>query len=335
MLTSPACDANGFSNTFSSQDFASLNTLGAHRTSATEAADWMCAADEFLKAYGSRISDIDSVKAMNRLEVRMTMFIHNKKTETRASFNSLVNIAVEFYKEIKALDPKLPVWSKLPKVTAENKVQPKKLALLRETGNQIGESILAEKGYSLKQLITEGSTGHIYELSSFNADGQSVGLTLVKSADPKKKPTKNLTVARMDLLKGDMWHPVDSQEPKFLQIAKVGDFLTNFDFKTSIIVGEVKAKLAIEFSKSNESDFKIQTFPSVAVVANKKFNKNAMKLVGLVTLSLWCKMARHSYSLEILRRCALEKATKSSLSHQTTPCRARARLTAICVQSIG
>ena len=113
----------------------------------------MKASQEFLNTHGSRFSDQDKTKAINRLEVRMVMHIHGKTAATRASFNSFVNIVVEFYKEIKALDSMLPVWSKLPKITADDK-QSKKKAVLRETGGgSVGEDILAEEGFSFQQSV--------------------------------------------------------------------------------------------------------------------------------------------------------------------------------------
>jgi hypothetical protein len=96
------------------------------------------------------------------------------------------------------LDPKIPKWSKLPndaltslKQTTSNHKQ----VLLRETGDQIGENLLAEKGYSLNGHITEVATGHIYMISSFGADGVSASLKLMKPAveTKSKKGKKNTT----------------------------------------------------------------------------------------------------------------------------------------------
>lgn len=288
MLTSPSQDANGYSNTFGIMDFNSLKACGSNRALATEAAEWMESADEFIQAYGSRIASADISKLMNKFEVRFPMFVHNKKHDTRASFSSLLAIAVDLYKELKVLDPKIPKWTKIPddalKVGMKHTANPKHVSL-RETGSNIGESLLAEKGYHLNGHVTEVSTGHTYIISDFTADGASANLTLTKAATPSTKksqrPPKTLTVPRIDLLQGINWHASECTEPTFLDPVKIVMFQDNLDFKGSIMIGEIKSKLAIEVKKTNESDMRLQTHPSVAVVSSKQFNPGAMKLLAI------------------------------------------------------
>ena len=289
MLTSPTQDANGYSNTFGTQDFNSLRAYGSSRAQATEAAEWMLSADEFIQAYCNRIGAADATKVMNKFEVRCPMFVHSKKHETRASFSSLVDIAADLYRELKLLDPKIPKWSKLPDdalTSLKQETSSHKQVLLRETGDDIGENLLAEKGYSLNGHITEVATGHIYMISSFSADEVSASLKLVKPAAETKSKKSNkipqkLTVQRIELLQCIKWHPIDCTEPKFLDPRKIVIFQNNLEFKAYIIIGEIKAKLAIEANKGNDTDMRLQTFPGISVVSNKQFNKGAMKLVAI------------------------------------------------------
>jgi hypothetical protein len=74
----------------------------------------MVDAEQFLTAYGARLEGAVVKKLQNSLEVRMVMFVHQKKYDTRASFSSLPDIAHEFYNEAKQHDGLLPKWVKLP-----------------------------------------------------------------------------------------------------------------------------------------------------------------------------------------------------------------------------
>ena len=114
MLTSPTQDANGYSNTFGVQDFASLRAYGSNRAAATEVVKLLTNADEFIAAYGTRISVADSAKAMSIFEIRCAMHVDGKKHEMRANFKSLTAIAADWYMEMKQLDDLLPKWSMLP-----------------------------------------------------------------------------------------------------------------------------------------------------------------------------------------------------------------------------
>ena len=155
MLTSPGCDANGYSNTFAAHDFASLKTAGSNRQAATEANSWMTDAEQFLSAYGARIVKSMVSKLQSMLEVRIVMFVHQKKADTRASWSSLLDIAVQVYADVKVYDARLPTWTKIPADAADAKTSVGQGATLRETGsNIINKSILAEKGFNVdKQIV--------------------------------------------------------------------------------------------------------------------------------------------------------------------------------------
>ena len=134
MLTSPGCDAHGYSNTFNMTDFASLKAGGSNRNAAAEASTWIIEAERFLLAY-ARCDEAAIQRLMNALEVRIPMFVHQKKADTRASFSSLAAIAAAFYTDAKALDPRLPKWAKLPEdaTPSSSKSGASKIGALRET----------------------------------------------------------------------------------------------------------------------------------------------------------------------------------------------------------
>lgn len=285
MLTSPTCDANGYSNTFGQSDFASLKTSGSNRNLATEANLWMVDAEQFLSAYGGRIDKALALKLQSSLEVRMVMFVHQKKCDTRASFSSLLDIAQDLYTEAKKYDGLLPRWAKLPgsacaKTSSAGKAG-LKIGSLRETGGLINESILAEKGFLINKQIVDVGTGDKYTISSFNSDEKTILCTLFEAASPqnKKKPAKTITLDRAELLLGEKWHPSTDVATSYLENIK--DPLDSFDLKASIISGACKNATALEFAKSNESDCTVSVTPDVKVYASKAFRSGNFKLVGL------------------------------------------------------
>ena len=285
MLTSPGCDAHGYSNTFNMTDFASLKAGGSNRNAAAEASTWIIEAERFLHAY-ARCDEAAVQRLMNALEVRIPMFVHQKKADTRASFSSLAAIAAAFYTDAKAIDPRLPKWAKLPEdaTPSSSKSGASKIGALRETsGDFINEGILAEKGFLIDTRVVDQNSGNTYKIAAFNADELTALLTLVKAKDPKakKKPTGTLTVQRLELMQGVRWHIADSSEPVFMQPSQFADPLENFDLKAAIIAGALKHHMALEFAKSSEDGCKVQLSPNVQVIAARKFGKGAFKLVGL------------------------------------------------------
>jgi hypothetical protein len=299
MLTSPTQDANGYCNTFGPQDFASLKAYGANRSSATEVAKWLSSADEFMAAYGSRVDATDAVKSMNKFDIRCCMHVHGKKHETRASFKKLADIAAEWYTEMKQLDPLLPKWAMLPDdvlKSSASSTDKQSSILLRETGSAIDENLLSEKGFVIGRHVVQEATGHVYVLACLNADGVTATLSLVQAAEASKGtgrgrggksskgskgPRKNLEVSRAEILLGDAWYPRDKVEAQIMDPKKLALVQDCFDFKASVIVGEIKAKLAIEASRSHDTDMQLQISPIVSVLANKKFGKGSRKLYAI------------------------------------------------------
>ena len=74
--------------------------------------------NSFLTAYG-KFETLALLKLLSEFEVRCVMHVHQKKCKTRASYPSLQHIAKALYDEAKAMNERLPVWSKLD--TSEEK----------------------------------------------------------------------------------------------------------------------------------------------------------------------------------------------------------------------
>ena len=205
MLTSPGCDANGYSNTFGVTDMASLNATGSNRVLATEAAKLMKEAEAFLRAYAIRFDEPTIQRLLNTLEVRMVMVVHKKTCTTRASFSSLQQVAAAFYADAKEKDNLLPKWNMLTEeATADKKSS--KIAVLRETGDLITESVLAEKGFEVGKQVLCVQSGNIFKLSALNKDETTVTLKLEEKNEKGKVKTP-IAVDRTELLFGDKWQP--------------------------------------------------------------------------------------------------------------------------------
>ena len=285
MLTSPTCDANGYSNTFTSADMASLKAVGCNRAQATQAANLMVEAESFLAAYGRRMDAATINRLLNTLEVRMVMTVHKKTCTTRASFSSLQQVAASFYADAKEKDHLLPKWNMLTEELDDSK-STSKIAVLRETGAIITESILAEKGFEVGKQVVCVESGNMFKLSALNADEKTVTLKLEEKADPKSKVKTPATVDRSELLIGEKWQPCKDNKLVFFDSKRLPDPTANFDLKAALISGLFKQALVAEFNKSshdNDCKMAISSDAPVKVIANKPFKTGAFKLVGLTT----------------------------------------------------
>ena len=128
-------DEVGYSTLFPANgaDISSLIGAGKQRPFAIEATKLMREWASFLEAYGHRIEGKD--KLVTELEVRCVMHVHQKKSDTRQSFVSLVAIANTSYQEAKKEDNLLPKWSRtetVPEASSskeEKKTNPARIAL--------------------------------------------------------------------------------------------------------------------------------------------------------------------------------------------------------------
>ena len=255
MLTSPGCDANGYSNTFNASDISSLNATGSNRTQATEAGNLMKEAEVFLAAYAIRFDLPTIQKLLNTLEVRMVMVVHKKTCTTRASFSSLQQVAAAFYADAKEKDNLLPKWNMLTEEVTDN-TSTSKIAVLRETGNLITESILAEKGFEVGKQVLCVKSGNIFKLSALNVDETTVTLKLEEKVGTGKVKTP-IAVDRTELLLGEKWQPCSENKLSFFE-SKLPDPTVYFDLRASIMSGLFKQAIAVEFKKSShDTDCKI------------------------------------------------------------------------------
>jgi hypothetical protein len=280
MLTSPGCDANGFSNTFTGTDIHSMKSGGSNRAQATEAANLMKEAETFLTAYGRRIDSATIQKLLNTLEVRLVMTVHKKTCTTRASFSSLQQVAASFYADAKEKDNLLPKWNMLTEEVTDSK-STSKIAVLRETGDIVTESLLAEKGFEVGKQVVCVESGNIFMLSALNADATTVTLKLEEKVGKGKVKTP-ATVDRAELLLGEKWQPCNVNKIIFFD-SKLPDPTVHFDLKASIMSGLFKQAIAVEFNKSSyDADCKMSmSSDGLRVYANTQFKTGAFKLVGL------------------------------------------------------
>ena len=290
MLNSPTCDANGYSNLFSSSgsDFASLKSTGNNKAAATTANGWMVAADQFLAAYGSNIDPLVRNRLLSYFEVRAVMLVHGKKSDTRKNYASIEEIAREFHEDCKRADPKIPTWNKLPVPASSEPVAITATGKgLREIGaygeGMVDDSLLLEKGFKNDQAIQNAKTGELYKIIALDANKKTVTCILMENTKEatasKAANAKKIQINRADLLQG-VWTPYKEIKQKFC--TDIRNPLDNFDYKASAIAGIVKNAIALEFTKSSEDDCVLQTAPDNKVICTKAVKKiGSFKLVGI------------------------------------------------------
>ncbi len=300
MLCSPTADANGYSTTFQPSDFLALRAGGSCRAAATEANEWMCAAAQYLAAYGSRIESLTKAKQLDNFDVRLVMFTHSKKSETRASFSSLIGIARQFHDDCKQHDPKLPQWCKLPAEDAKPKQASPAAGSLREFNMSMtsapADALLSEAGFSEGKVVVHKPTGEKYRIKAFKFETVTLepivkddsgtkdaapkgAAAKTKKAKAQKDNEKPLEVNRMELLKGEDWQLSKKVETKFC--TSIPPPLESDDLKHSIIVGLTKQAMSVEFGKSSEAHCVVQTAPDLKLFAMKDIKMGGLKLVGL------------------------------------------------------
>ncbi len=108
MLCSPTADANGYSTLFQPSDFLALRAGGNCRAAATEANEWMCAAAQYLAAYGSRIDSLIKAKQLDNFDVRLVMFTHSKKAKPERALARLLESLVSSMTTASSMIPNSP-----------------------------------------------------------------------------------------------------------------------------------------------------------------------------------------------------------------------------------
>ncbi len=293
MLNSPETNSANDSTLFTNTDFHSLTGLGKNRAAAADAANWMQYADRFLDAYSTLDAD-HKAKLVDVLEIRMVMNVHGKKSETRSSFSSLVDIASKFYDEANALDTKLPRWNKLPLKQDSAVGSMKTGSRIREiSSDTVQDYILQQKGFAVGTIVQKmqaTEAPEMYTITSLNKDLKTVTCKpLRQEADEKKKGEKSqddkeedeaIEISRFELIDVSLWKKHIVVKPRFL--TDIANPAKNFDFQAHMVAGLVKQALASEFEKSSEDNVTLQVAPELKVFAKKAFKKEAsLKLIGI------------------------------------------------------
>ena len=90
---------DGTASMFTATDYANIMSGGRCRKNAILAHDLMVNACEYLLAY-ARLDPIQIMKHMADAEIRCVMWVHGKKSSTRAAYDTLYDIAMQTYKEV-------------------------------------------------------------------------------------------------------------------------------------------------------------------------------------------------------------------------------------------
>jgi hypothetical protein len=107
----------------------------------------------------SRLSEPEIVKLIPELEIRAAMHVHGKKTDTRASYPSLLHIAKHFYDDLKSKDSRVPTWPLLAKLDCDARKGPSSSGVVREVSlsGDISEPALSDRGFKVGEAIVSKS----------------------------------------------------------------------------------------------------------------------------------------------------------------------------------
>ena len=179
LLASPI-NEQGVSTLFGLSDFSQLRGKGKFRPHAITASDYMMKTSNFLCAYGAKLEPHERAKLQNDLEVRLVMHVHNKKSPSRASYASQLEIVAATYEAAQALlKPRghpLPAWPLIADASLQNKVTASdapKMVTVDEDGT-VPDSMMVGFGMRIGSIVTDDGDKTVFKIT--HIDGQKVTL---------------------------------------------------------------------------------------------------------------------------------------------------------------
>ena len=276
MLTSPSCDAGGYSNTFSFSDFGSVGAGGRNQASSEAAAELMMAAETFLVAYG-KLPEAARNSVLSRLEVRAVMFVHGKKSAQRKAFDSFETIAVAFYEEAKRMDPKLPMWPRIAeymkKKASGSKSGTAKVREVSLDGN-VSDCELRARKLIVGAFVKSKAKNELFKIQKITAD--HVSIIDVSSEGKAGDEVEPKQVSKTELLFSYVAHEI--AQKVFLE--KMQDPCKHLEVMSSLVRGAVLKELTALMSKSSEGDVQLMLEPEKAAIVSKTFAVGQLKLVA-------------------------------------------------------
>ena len=281
ILNAPTANETGHGIMFTSSDYTSLQANGKSVEYAINANKAMDQCEQFLCAYG-RMPAHTRGKLLSEHEVRCVMIVHNKKFDTRKSFENFIDASAHLYKEAKVLDPNLPVWKLLVDASTTDAPQVNTLRELRMDGTIVDEILIA-RGFNVKvKVYDQADAEQIWYIKALN---QNLTTVTMVQFDKDGLEINVFELARSVLLSKWNVH-VDVQDEFYLDHPCPTQHL---DILSVTWKGAITSALVGEWHKSAEQSCKLQTAPNQNVIATRTFNKaGTFKLVPLpsaVTLS--------------------------------------------------
>ena len=277
LLNAPTANSTGHATLFGKGDFTSLNFGGRNVPFAIDANKLMVAADKFLGAY-ARLPAATKTKLLSDLEVRCVMHVHQKRFDTRKTYNNLLEIAAQLHYEAKVVDPRLPNWQKLDGLCVEPAAKPEPITTLREIRKDglIPDSELESRGFKVNAMLVDKEDTK-WQITAFNQNLETVTLTEIPDSDSEHE-AETRDVDRVELLGRWALH---------IDTGKVfcEDYpcpTTHTQLRCDIWAGAIKGAMVHEFAKTSEAHCKLQCGKHMKVVATKDFTRvGSFKLVGL------------------------------------------------------
>ena len=277
MLTSPSCDAGGYSNTFNYSDLSSVSAGGRNQANSESAVELMQAAETYLVAYGN-FSEADRAGFLSKLEVRLVMFVHGKRSAHRIVYDSFEAIAAAFWEEAKACDARLPDWQRIAeymkKQAGGSRSGTAKVKELSMDG-KVGNCELRARNMDVGGFVKYKSKNELFRIEKIKTDHVDI-IPVDDEGNAKGAAPAKTVVSKADLVLSYVEHKIKPK--KFLQ--QVADPCKHLEVLTYLVRGAVLKELTSLMSKSSEDDIKIMIAPERAAITTKAFAVGQLKLVA-------------------------------------------------------
>ena len=114
----------------------------------------------FLDAH-SRADPVELQKLKSAFEVALVMHVGQKKSDTRASYDTMLQLCIAHYRMAKEIDPTLPKWSRLPEVKDVKATHKRALRTVGAVG-EIADVELQGRGFDVGvNIVNKDKVVHV------------------------------------------------------------------------------------------------------------------------------------------------------------------------------
>lgn len=277
MLNSPVADESDTCVLFSNTDFMRLkNREPKLMLKLTEANTLINQFRDYLRAY-SKLDEKQVTRISSIFEVKAVMHCFDKKADSRASHATLLHALNSVYDLAKGLDALLPSWNLLQKVrdSPQQEIPAGALRQIAMDGSgRIQDTELAAQGFKVGTCVRQ-----LKDDSDIHFEITSLGSNEVVVHARRSSDSEIVEIKRSDLLSTYIVKDVKQT----LVVEGCPSPANNKSILRAVLEGQLKNAMLLEFHKSSncEEQCDLRLSPNLAVLAKRKWNAGAFKLIPL------------------------------------------------------